>query len=507
MREQGDGAPVVRLREVFRRWMDQSPPLEIMNLLLREAKTMPRHWREAFFAAWIDKDEAAAMRVDVKSGTFYSLAPYRALHALRTGNPEFARFLDSEGALSAQHNASIFRELERLSQRQPQATAAALKELYTDRQWPDKVMESLMRGWGKTDPKAGVEWLHSMGMSGVSPPLITLCTEWVRNDPNSAADVRNILAEAKTQPPRLMSLAGEDSLTRPDAPKSRLELALLWNPFLTVGELHEALADSSIDWAESASIPPSIHTVGWAPPDLQAALEEARVLPESHGRDLIVQTLLDSWLQQKPEEALAFADQHGLQSIQLGRLRAVPNAKQIDQALLDPSASLGFLYDESRTSSLEMSRELASNVVNRWTQKDPIPVVEWLTNLAYASSSPDIITNSQEFKNAIGYYWAKEAPVEAADWVNELPDGPIRDAAADVVMEPLSKYDASRAFDLVAKSGAGPGDERLLKQGVLVAGRIGRPAAQALVESMPWSSQERTEFMSTVDRALTEENR
>lgn len=103
----------------------------------------------------------------------------------------------------------------------------------------------------------------------------------------------------------------------------------------------------------------------------------------------------------------------------------VPRAST-EWAVTDPVAAAEWA---SRISSTSLRATILANIATAWSERDPVAAATMvLQDLPAGRLQADAIVS-------IVQRWARQSPAAATDWVNQFPDGDLRNAAMDCLAQ------------------------------------------------------------------------
>lgn len=485
----------IELEVIFQRWLKLESADAILAKLDGFGGMWPTSWNTAFFLAWVAEDESAAM----DRAKYPRLAAARALFAIQSGNPSFADYFAG--------TESFFTFEEQV--------AEALTQLARDR--PDVAMlvatakippglkanaiTAVARGWASRDPAAALAWVRSLGP--VDGALGAVFSEWAKTDPAAAVEAKTAAGLVDvTMGHEIVPNQALRSLNEPRNALNQLSLALLRDPFLDVGALHQHLLDSGIDWERKYFGMPAINHDGWYPADPEAAAREAGALPPGKERDFILTAICHNWAAHDLDAAAAFAKDHGLDSSYLAALQSEPTEAMREAARTAPDETFAALFDPESDGS---GRQALYTLATEWAAADPETVADWLIGRmpAEVGQVGDNPHADMLFSNTFGYHWARQDPIAASQWVGSLPDGPLKSRAWGAMSERVADYSPDLAFDLSTAWLDGGSRMPLLESQLKAVGqKIGYPAAFELLKSPDLSEQESAVLAESLRSAM-----
>lgn len=473
----------IEMEAIFRRWMTLESPDKVLESLASLETTWHLDFSAACFRAWVAVDETGAMAD--KKHTQFSLA--RLMHAMDLGDPSFVgRIAAAESGLL--DDRQLRKALALLGSDRPDlAKSVADSSLGTDLK--SKCILEVARGWATRDPRAALAWLQSLGLTG--EPLAAVISEWMKKDPDAARQAWEAAGKPGAEPGAKVPTA---ALEDPRAPRSQLSLALHRDPFLDVAALHRAFSEADIDWSKPDFLSPAINGDGWYAADPAAAARQAEQLPPGKARDYILSAICSNWAAEDLEAASSFAERNGIKSRYLEVLQEAPGEEMRQAALAAPEQTLSALFDPETFSGAGNKSGQLYQLAKEWSERDPEAVANWLIGheLPTDNNSPGWSQISMLFSNTLGYIWARMDPVGASQWVDSLPDGPLKAKAWSAMNERVAKYSPDYAFSLTAAWTQDPGHRMTALTSDLkaVAKEIGQPAALELLKSSHLSAEE-----------------
>ncbi|MHA3771340.1 hypothetical protein ACXR0O_07350 [Verrucomicrobiota bacterium sgz303538] len=297
------------------------------------------------------------------------------------------------------------------------STAPAEATAWVNAQSPGEERNSMinviLRGMGRNDPQAAVQFLRSQGASWQGGWAVDeLFANWAERNPEAAIAAA---AELKGNANRA-ALRGAARAWGQENPQA----AMAWGERLTdpvarrsvIGNIVDQWADNDplgvIAWSRNAkdqdvqrdAVSRAISQL--AGRDLPTALAQIESLPAGEGRDSAVMAAANSVGRQDARAAIQLLSR------------------------LDPGP--------------ERTRAI-SQMCSVWAASEPRAAVEWM----FQNTTPSEV--GYESTNVLGR-WTEKAPDEAIAWVQTLPPGDRRDAAMAGVAASLSNLDPRRAQTL-----------------------------------------------------------
>ena len=481
--ESGERGHEIEMEAIFRRWMTLESPDKVLERLSDLEVNWRRDFAAACFRAWVAVDEKSAMAD--KKQTQFSLA--RLLHVMDLGDPSFIdRLSIAESGLL--DDEPVRKALALLGSEYPDlAKSIADSKLREDLK--SKYIQEVARGWATRDPRAALAWLQSLGLTG--EPLAAVISEWMKKDPDAARQAWETAGKPGAEPGADVPTA---ALADSHSPRNQLSLALHRDPFLDVAALHRALSEADIDWSKPDFFSPAINQDGWYAADPAAAARQAEQLPPGKARDYIMNVICSNWAAEDLEAASSFADRNGIKSRYLDVLQEAPGEEMRQAALAAPEQTFSALFDPETFSGAGNKSGQLYQLAKEWSERDPEAVANWLIGheLPTDNSSPGWSEIGLLFSNTLGYTWARVDPVGASQWVDSLPDGPLRAKAWSAMNERVAKYSPDYAFSLTSAWIEDPARRMsaLTSDLKAVAKEIGQPAALELLKSPHLSAEE-----------------
>lgn len=496
--ENGGARKEIEMEALFRRWLAFESPDEILSKLNKLDGPMQTDWNAAFFHAWVALDEAAAM-ADTK---YAQICPARALFAIAHADPAFASYF-THTSRSSSFGGKAAAALTKLARDRPEV-ASLIADSEVSAAMKTKGIAAVARGWAMSDPEAALAWVQSLDLDKPETHFAKVFAEWIKTDPSAANAARERLGLTKA------SLADNSignqalqAMTAPQAAANQINLALHRDPFMGVAGLYEELSAQDIDWEKPGYLGPAIDHDGWYGVDPAADAQAATQLPPGKTRDYIMAAICQNWAAHDHSAALQFADENGLASTYLDRLKNKPTEEMRQTVFASPEEHVALLFDPDAAPPDGMSRDQLNEVAKQWTEADPIAAAEWLITQDIPKwDEPGGPEASLLFSNTLGYYWARIDPLGASRWVEALPDGPNKSRAWSAIREHVTRYSPDLAFQLSAAWSDSSSREGLLtRQLETVVKTIGRPAAVELLNSPDLSPQERATLNENLNSA------
>lgn len=483
----------IELEAIFCRWLDFEKPEEILTWLNSLEGSQQSDWNAAFFHAWVALDEQAAM-ADTR---FTQLCPARALFAIRHADPEFARYVVNTGhSFSFDDKAEA--ALASLARNRPDI-ARLVAEANIPAELKSKFLTAVARGWAMSNPEEALTWLASIGPSGSNPDVAAVFSEWLRSDPQAAIEAAERLG-LKDLTMRDDRIAGQAlrAMTSPDSPVSWLSIALHRDPFTDLTALYQQLSAIDLNWEKPGFLQSAINHDGWYGVDPAGDAEKAANLPPGKARDFIMAAICQNWAAHDPEAALRYADEHGIRSPEIDSLRKQPTEETRQRILAAPEKNFAALMGAGDLPS-GMSRDQLYTLAMEWSAADPVAAADWLVTreIPKSDAHADML-----FRNTIGYHWAKNDPLGASRWMEDLPDGALKARAWGAMEESVTRYSPDLAFALSAAYLDGDSRGRYLTRELEeVRKNIGYHAALELLKSSELSAGESRDLARSLDDA------
>lgn len=488
------------LELVFRRWMEIEKPADLLERLKAEKNLQTDGiWSAPFFEAWAAIDYHAAVEGTRKHGDFSQI---RALVAMRRQD---AAFLTEQFSVWDYEKSTVVNALADLGRDNPELAkqVAAYKG-----QNPDTnadLIAAVARGWANKDPKSALVWIQSLGLAGDN--LAKACSEvfaaFTKLDPQTAASEFQSLGISKI--PRLFDGNHEPSLKALESPESgggQILLAIQRDAFVDVRSLHQLLSDAPVDWSKREMIFPPIDHDGWFVTDPVQAANDAEKLPPGGARDAIMSAICGQWADRSPEEALAYAEKHGLKPPIVSN---DPAPEQIHAVLESPDSALSGLFTTEASGGDAYQNVL--KLAEKRAELSPEDTAEWLV------SQPETVSFDRQsaaslsmlLDNTLGYYWARNDARSATEWLLQLPEGPRKSEAWLAMCHYTGEYNPDYAFDLTADLIQGDLRLGLLTSNLKrVAEKIGLPAARELLSGAGLSESEQSALGKSLDDLATQ---
>jgi len=361
---------------------------------------------------------------------------------------------DSENAFDSLQQT--MENLERGGHMDPQTANHLLEMAQTPREHR-RVLEHLAHIWGRKDGRAAVGWAASLEGTDRRRALDSALHGWSEEDPASAA---RYVAELPNSEQNL-NLVHE--MTRRWAERDRAA-AMEWGATQSDPAKRERAMGgvvsswSDTDPAAAANFASSIdnlfvkHQVlelaarRWANQDTAAAMEWAQGLPGAD-RQRATESILRGVAEHSPERAAAI----------YGKLTAS----------LPPESQTAHEY-----------RRMAREIASAWSSASPQDAANWAMELP---ASGEV---RREAVGEIAERWLWIDSMAAGEWILQLPEGKLRDAATERVVGTILPTDPAVAFDW-AMSLSDEGHRTGLMREVL----------------HRWSNTDRTSAHAALDRA------
>ncbi len=354
----------------------------------------------AVFDGWASDPGAAAAAAAAAAAIPIGESRARALRAV---SDEWSRedpkaALDWASALPSTDSVALKQALIEAAAQQPALAAQYLGDLQ-DASGRAAAISAIAAGMAKTDPGAALDWLDQTATGAAYDNSVkSILASSARSDPAAAAMLLNKITDPGDRQAVIASLAGTWGKANPQA-------ALAWA---------QTLPDAD---ATSRSAALSSIVASWSKSDPAAALAFVQNSPDPTAYLAAAPTLAQVMAQTDPQAALAWAN-------------SLPAGAAKDQALSNVLVHLaqgGNFTDAWNTASglpAGPGRDLAmSNVIAALSSSDPAKAASLLGQMDLGGAN---LTAVQTIATA----WIQQDAQAATQWINGLPTGNQRDAAA-----------------------------------------------------------------------------
>lgn len=488
----------LEMEAIFRRWLSLEAADKIIDSLSEPGRGISSRWLTAFFRAWVAVDEKSAMDA-TRHSQFRS---ERALHAIAIHDPSFISHLKGEFEL-LERESRLRVALFSLGRDAPEiARWITNADLSSD--FKKRVLVCIAQGWASRDPASALEWTRTL--NPVEEPgrsvLDAVMAEWCERDLEAARKAWENLDLPDTALGPSRSLPGAPLLlTQSHFAQGHITTALARDPFLDVAGLHRVLSEADIDWSKPGYLSPAIDHDGWYPADPGAAAKEAEKLPAGRARDRLLQLICDTWARHDLNAAADYAQAHGVESSYIASLKNKPTDEMRREAFSKPEETFASLFSADAFGPEDKDSPRLYELAQEWAGRDPESVAKWLSEQDVPADGKGVRDSNLSllFSNTVGYYWARTDPVGVTQWVDSLPDGPLKSRAWSAAHERVAEYSPDYAFTLGITWSAGESRMRNLEADLkAVSKTIGAPLAIELLDSPGLSAEER----ATLEAAL-----
>ncbi len=170
---------------------------------------------------------------------------------------------------------------------------------------------------------------------------------------------------------------------------------------------------------------------GWASVDLAGAADYVIGLEEGPERSRAVGVVVNNYLQEGPDYAVAWANSLPEGDFKTG---VVGNLSR-QWANIDAPATAQWVTGYADT---ELGERAVPVVASQWAREDPAEAAAWASSLPEGSSK-------EKGLSAVANRWASTDPNAAGEWLNSLPPDPSLDSAVDSFARRISSDDPEGA--------------------------------------------------------------
>ena len=162
------------------------------------------------------------------------------------------------------------------------------------------------------------------------------------------------------------------------------------------------------------------------------AMKLATGLPPSSARDDLLAHVASQWAGQEPEAAAKWA--HEIPDLDV-RARLLGNV-MVAWSDQNPAEAAAFA---SKSLSAEDSKDdIVVGIVQRWTQKDPATAAQWVENF------PEGPVRNSALESLV-QIWSDQDSGKVGQWLNDLPEGNSRDTSVAAYARKLTPLDPQLA--------------------------------------------------------------
>lgn len=474
-----------RRRLILLRWAEIDARGMVEKLFLKEGGEAGAEALQI----WAQKDPQAALEwtAGQKEFTKRMDGSKFAFNGLAAGQPDvILRDVKRQSEWRASMVGAVRHAGEELGMRNPQGGIEALAGI-TEKPMRIAALSGLGLGWARIDPNAAIAWAKTLQNPGDRAAALNgALTSLGEQDPKAAIQQLDALdpgQDVATEPPHRRIAAALAKVDFEAAAKWVKELdpkrfsaeqmlaenvlPALENP--TPTQIVQLFSGVNIGTRFADQINPDMNETGltwallaWQPASAADAMREAAALPQSEARDCMQNYLAWRWAQNDPAGALAQAAQAtGPERERLAIHASAAFAKSGDISSLLQIPALGLEPDRHAAAMRKTSEILAQNhpdKVAEFLSKLPedqrmrsvLPMVESLVKgdpqqaLTLASQLP--ADQQAGYFTRLSYFWSKEQPAAATRWIESLPAGPARDAAAASLISTMLDANPAAAF-------------------------------------------------------------
>jgi hypothetical protein len=381
------------------------------------------------------------LRVKTADWVLPSLAridPNRAAGYLLTnrflqGHEEIFRSVASEFARVAPHQAMAWVE-----------TAAAQSNAQDKSRVRDSLLGMVWSAWADADPVACANEIGENPETKHRENLFAaVAAAWSKKDPFSALKWAESLPDEKSRSAARRSLIldyhelgpekARQFLSDVDSESVRAEYAAK-----IADQIAEEDVQSALAWArslpEGTARSKALEPVfkEWAASDPASASRQIAAMPESKERSELLRSAVEQWSQGDAQAAFAFIQQ-------------LPAGASRDQAM---AAAINSIRDDRPQKALEWYRTISDPQVKAEAAPGLMRALvntDQETALDLAAEIPTS-TRPDAYKGLVRQ-WAFDHAKDAGEWINSLPAGQARDAAAEAYVSVIDGSDPARATE------------------------------------------------------------
>jgi hypothetical protein len=344
-------------------------------------------------------------------------------------------------------------------------------------------LEHLANVWGRRDGKAATEWANSLKGIDHRRAFESALHGWSDEDPAAAAQYVAQLTISEQNLHLVHSMAHRWA-------ESDQKAALEWG----LAQSEPAKRERALGGVVSS----------WSDTDPAAAANFASSIESNFERNRVLEVAARHWANQDTNAAMEWAQ--GL--IGEDRQRATRSILH-EVAEYDPGRAAQ-IYDNI-TSSLPLKlqttqdhRHIAEEIAAVWSSNSPQEAANWAIEL------PESGEVRRSAVGNVAEHWLRLDSMAAGEWILQLPQGKIRDAAAERVVGSTVQSDPSTAFEW-ANSLSDEGHSTDLMREVLHRWNSTDPnSARAALDTATVSSEQRRElneiFLEGQSSSPTESN-
>ncbi len=313
-------------------------------------------------------------------------------------------------------------------------------------------IERVASHWGRKDPRSALAWTESLMPAEKSRAMERIIHEWAHTDPVGAAGYVTQI------------------------PKSQRSLDWVHAAAHIWAEQDHAAA---IDWAMGLTDPSHREralrgsTGVWARTDPAAASAFALEITDPYERHSVIESVARRWARQGTAESLEWAlgmegENRDRATMSIIEEISEHDPKQAAEVFSEISSSLS-----SEGTRESIHRDIARELASRWATANPIEAAEWVQGL------PESEHIQREAAERVAERWAATNPQAAASWALELPESDnIRRQAVERVAGRWLRSDSLTASEWIADMPAS--EARDAATGELVRNISGSDPASAL---------------------------
>jgi hypothetical protein len=359
-------------------------------------------------------------------------AGYLLTNRFLQGHEEIFRNVASAFARVAPHQAMAWVE-----------TAAAQSNAQDKNRFRDSLLQMVWSAWADADPVACANEIGENPETKHRENLFAAAAAaWSKKDTFSALKWAESLPDEKSRSAARRSLIldyhelgpekARQFLSAVDSEPVRAEYAAK-----IADQIAEEDVQSAFTWARS--LPEGIRSKAlepvfkaWTASDPASASRQIAEMPESKERSELMRQAVEQWSQGDARAAFAFVQQ-------------LPAGESRDEAI---AAAINSIRDDRPQKALEwygtivdprVKAEAATGLMRALIKTDPATALRLAAEIP-ATAQPDA------YKDLVRQ-WAFDQAKEAGEWINNLPAGKARDAAAEAYVSVIDGSDPARATE------------------------------------------------------------
>jgi hypothetical protein len=332
---------------------------------------------------------------------------------------------------------------------------------------------TLAREWAQTDLVAAREWVQSLDPATSGQALRGLLHTWSREDPAAAAAFVEEYPPSEALSDALHELAGRWA-------EKDLSAAATWASNQSDHENRSrALEAVAGKWAES---------------DPQSAAAFAATVENPRARGEMLENIGHHWARQDLDGAVAWANELPLEDRARAAGSVVRHGGEIE-GTAGARRLFGELTADLSVEALNRSEfgDLAGGIAHHLTRENPQEAAAWVADLPAGS---DV---QREAVERVAEQWLETDSLRASEWIGQLPQGDVRDAAAGQLVENIARSDPAAAFAWAMSVSSEEQRNDLMHDTLEQWREIDPAAARQSLDTVPLSEEHRQDLLEVLE--------